>query len=301
MYKIDVIEDFTSQNISTQDLSLSYDQDKTVTLKSLKENLYRISKKGSELFEQEYKNASPQSGNNPVAFLENIERKNDNTFVINASRGDYKMVIALRNFLQKYDNQNRRISKLLYLYVTPIGLGVVTTTKDNYLLVSRRGDEVDVPGALINYWVGNLDQEGMGRMPTIEERLQNRAFVKVGLESNDYVIRRPLGIFRDRQQSHNPAVMYSGYLPDLTVDQVKAKLERAKLNSKFADKEVIAIELDEKKVREHLVKEAPKYVGNGLIAILYRLKEIFGTKFFFELVEDNKKVFKVSDYSFRKV
>lgn len=299
MYVVDVIEDFTSDKNSTSNLFPSYDQNKIVSLENLKEDLYWISKGASELFEREYNNANPALGNANVAFLENIEKRDDGTLVIKAARGDYKMVIALRNFLQKYAEQNEEAIDFVYRRVTPIGLGVVTTTKDNCLLVSRRSDKVDVPGSLINYWVGNWDQEGKYWMPTIKERLMNRAFVKVGLDPEDYVIRKPIGIFRDRQLSHNPAIMYSGELPDLTANQAKAKLRRAKSNSKFADKEVIAIELDEKKLREHLVKEAPNYVGNGFVAIVYRLKEIFGKEFFLNILEDNKSLFKISNYSFR--
>lgn len=299
MYVVDLIEDFTSHENPVQDLLSSYDQNKIVSLENLKEDLYWISKGASELFEREYNNANPALGNAPVAFLENIGKRSDGALVINAARGDYKMVIALRNFLQKYAEQNEEAIDFVYRNVTPIGLGVVTTTKDNYLLVSRRSDKVDVAGSLINYWVGNWDQEGMYWMPTIKERLRNRAFVKVGLDPEDYVIRKPIGIFRDRQLSHNPAIMYFGELPDLTADQAKAKLERAKSNSKFADKEVIAIELDENKLRKHLAEEGHNYVGNGLVTIICHLKEIFGREFFLNVLEDNKSLFKLSKYSFR--
>lgn len=299
MYIVDVIEDFTSDKNLTSNLFPSYDQNKIVSLENLKEGLYWISKSASELFGREYNNANPALGNANVAFLESIEKRADGALVVKAARGDYKMVIALRNFLQKYVEQNEEAIDFIYRNVTPIGLGVVTTTKDNCLLLSRRSDKADVPGSMINYWVGNWDQEGMYWMPTIKERLENRAFVKVGLGPEDYVIKKPIGIFRDRQLSQNPAIMYSGELPDLTADQAKAKLRRAKSNSKFADKEVIAIDLDEKKLREHLVKEAHNYVGNGFVAIAYRLKEIFGKEFFLNILEDNKSVFNISNYSFR--
>lgn len=296
MYTIQVIEDFTLRGNANAEIRLNYDKNRTVNLDKLKSDLTRVGKHSASLFEMEYNESNPRLGNTNVAFLESTEREGG-AYKVNAIRGDYKMVGALRGFVKK--NYNKKAEDLVYRTITPIGLGVFAKTRDNQFLVSRRGDGTDVPGSLINTWVGNLDQDGLSEMPGIKDRLRNRAMVKANLFPNDYSIKEPLAIVRDKQLSNNPTIVKSADLW-ITADEAKASLKEAKKESKFADNEIMSVEIDEVKATKHLRENMNSYVGNGLAAILYGLKGHLGQNWFDGFVESNSNVFRLEKYSFRK-
>jgi hypothetical protein len=290
-YEIEILHDFRGTPLDK--ISFEYNPNQSVHIRNVVQNLGVFSERDSMDFLDMYNKANPALGNSEVAFLTGVLFSHGD-YKIQASRGDYKMVYALRDFVKSYSRKRSSVD-YVYSHVTPVGMGTFTTTKDGKFLVSRRSDKVDVPNSLITYWVGNWDAEGRETMPGFFDRLENRASVKVGLNRGDYELRSPLGVYRDKQASHNPVVAFSARLPDLTADQAKERLKAAQSASRFSDKDVIAVDIDEKISRKFLVENVPYQVGNGTIVELMGLSEILGGSWFEETMEEMKGVFHTSE------